>query len=1087
MNKFEGVQSLILSSVDKNQLVSAGAGSGKTTIMVEKILELILQDKVKVENLLVVTFTVLAAGEMKERLIKRLENELENTENKDKILENIEKIKTASIDTIDGFASKTIKKYFYELEISPNIEIISDATRDYYLTLAMKKTIEKFSKNENIGILLDVFGGNKRNFEPLENLILETYNNIINLEDYDTFLTKARNEYLNGLKSENVVNMHICSNANKLKKIIIESIPAVESGVGEKLKNFEKTLENFNEKMSLNYNLQILFSMVEPSFSSKETKDNQILGEVKSEIKDFFEIRKTLKENSLDENFELKNEKILPLFDNFVEILREFIENYKKIKEKNDLIDFNDLNRLMLKLLSNEKIATELKNKYTHIFIDEYQDVNPLQDKLLSAIVGENTTVFMVGDVKQSIYGFRGASPEWFLKKYHHYKTKSDSGAVFDMNVNFRSNPVILNFINQVFSRLMTEQTSDIDYKRDCMIEPKQEIFDTDKVKIRLFSNKDEDKEFEHGIYSVKNHKNEIQNSVKLRQANFVAKTITELLNQEIFDLKSGQKRPIRYSDIAILSRSEKDDDILNLIDVLKSNAIPVSVNNSLNMRGEGVKLILSILKCLIGVADDVDLTACFMSIGGASVDDVVRLRDKEKTFRQNLEDNLQDKLVLSFFEKLNLIKEKSYTMSNDELIRLILNDMKLKYFILRKEEGSKQVDLIEEFLQKLSPIECGLGIYEFIQMLESNVNKNSDFQTQDNENSVTIQTIHKSKGLEYPIVILYNTGKTFLYTKHNETINFNSQIGLGFDFYDTTERTKSFSLPKYAIQIQNDLKSYKEELRLLYVAMTRAKNKLFVVGTYSPNSLSSNLIKTSYSNMLLSLFLNNIIDGHFENDVCDFSLIENEDECIQEKNSNFEKITWENREFSYNFSEKFNIPFKNTVTGLNSMQNQNNKFESKKVFTAGVQIDSEEDKALVGVHYHSALEKLDFSKEYEKNTDYNDVDYGKIQLAHKILSGITKNAKLHKEAMFTMYVPYNQIVESDFDDKVLVQGVVDLIIERENSIDIVDYKFSKLSVKKLKEKYAEQLKLYKLAVESAFSKKVEHMYIYSVNTGELV
>ena len=224
MKVFNGVQGEILKANKKNQLVSAGAGSGKTTVMIEKISNLLINDNVDVENILVVTFTVLAAQEMKERLIKKLKDVIldAETHEKERILSIIEKIDTASIDTIDGFASKTIKKYFYDLEISPNIEIISDATRDYYLTKAMKKTFNEYAKNsDDIHLVLDLFGGNRRNFETLEDLIMMGYNNVINIEDYEKFLNDCVNEYCDSIKSENVLNEHLCNIAKKLSNEII--------------------------------------------------------------------------------------------------------------------------------------------------------------------------------------------------------------------------------------------------------------------------------------------------------------------------------------------------------------------------------------------------------------------------------------------------------------------------------------------------------------------------------------------------------------------------------------------------------------------------------------------------------------------------------------------------------------------------------------------------------------------------------------------------------------------------------------------------------------------------------------------------
>ncbi len=1094
MKTFSGVQGEILKANKKNQLVSAGAGSGKTTVMIEKIAGLLLEKKVEVENLLIVTFTVLAAGEMKERLIKKLKEELNKVEGQEqeRILSLIEKLDTANIDTIDGFASKTIKKYFYDLNISPNIEIISDATKDYYLTKAMKKTFDEASKEKlDVELMLDLFGGNRRNFDNLEDLIMSSYNNIINLQDYEKFLQGVVGEYENSIKSECVVNEYICNTANRILRAIRDEYSIFTNQVQEKLNMVVENLNKFNFSVSFKTNLQSLNGFESVRFSQKEKDENEGLKQIIDEIKNLIEIKDDLEKNKINLNYEENNQKIINYLLIFINLLKKFIKNYNKIKEKNNLIDFNDLNRLMLKLLENENIRHELQNKFHYIFIDEYQDVNPLQDELMNRLTGESTTVFMVGDVKQSIYGFRGSSPEWFLSKYDKMKKFKETEDVFDMNVNFRSCPTILNFINIIFNKLMTKEIADIDYKSDCEIEPKRDDIVDEKVKILLVEKTDENV-VEKGVYSVKNNQY-AESKRKDKEAVLVAKTITELIGTEFYDANSKSRRKLTYSDIAILTHSDKDEKSLSLIDALKQCAIPLNLNNKLEVdSSEIIRLVLSILKCITKTADDVDYLATFLSLTDLTIDDVTEIRDKNFSFYENLkiiqENLIKNDIFLkinSGFEILEEITQASYTMTNSELISYILNNKKLKYYILQKQYGEKELKLLEEFVMKLSSVEDALGLAEFIEVVESNVNANGDFTSIDKEDSVTLQTIHKSKGLEYPVVILYNSSKTFSYLRDNDAINFNADIGFGVDYFDTSNRIKMDSLTKFAIRLANNKKGYKEELRLLYVALTRAKNKLIITGTISNKKLGE-INKTSYTNMLLSCFENQITENGLEKEHFKIEFVEDLD-LLKIKNNEDRDFDVVGENFSYINQEKFNIPLKNTVTGINSEHYQSSGYEIKNVFNKSTQYETE-DRVLTGVHYHSALEMLDLTKEYIKNTDFKDVDYNKIKLAHERLSPLAKNAvNIKKEADFMMYVPYSEITNSTIQDRVLVQGVVDLIVEKENSIILVDYKFSRLPANVLKEKYAEQLKLYKHAIEEAIKKPVEHMFIYSINTGELV
>ncbi len=1084
MKEFKGVQADILKSQANNQLVSAGAGSGKTTVMIEKIANLILRDKVPVENLLVVTFTVLAANEMKDRLIKKFQSLLQDAPESEheEILSLIDQIKTASIDTIDGFSSKTIKKYFYELNISPNFELISDSSRDYYLTQSMKKTLDEFSKDaDKINILLDLFGGRRRDLKIVENIVMDMYNDVINIENYNEFLDNSIEEYKNNAIAEKIVNEKLNFEVDKLRKSIIENY---SGALGQKIQSIMKILENINPNLMLKANL-ISLNVEFPTFTIKEKKDAPELLDFFASYKDFLAFLNDLKANNIDANFDKNNETIVKYYSLLVELVKKFIENYNAKKSKYNLIDFNDLNRLMVKLLKIDRVRKELNEKYKYIFIDEYQDVSLLQDSIMSLLVGENTTLFTVGDVKQSIYGFRGASPEWFLKKYNDYQL-AHTGDVFKMNVNFRSNPKIMSFVNVLFSSLMTKGSADIDYETDCIIDAQRGDIVDDKVKLLLVKKPENENEEPSGIYSVKQDEMGAQKrSANYLEAVMVLKQITSLVGTEFYDADSKTYRTLEYKDIAILSRAEKDGAVSTLIDVLRQANVPVGINNRLNISSsEGIKLILSILKCVANTADDVDLLAVFYALTDLSVDELAQVRDVSTSLYENFKSSENANVRLGF-AILEDIKTNSFTKTNSELIRYILNDKKLKYYLLQTLEGERELMLIDEFLHKLSPLEDNLGLKEFVDVVESSISKSSSFEEVDKENCVSILTIHRSKGLEFPVVILYNSGKVLGFNNEIDLVNFNADIGFGVDYFDSASRTKSYSLTKYAIKQQNFVKGYKEELRLLYVALTRAKNKLIITGQYTNKLLTDEIKNSSFLNMILSCYKNRLNDLH---DEVEFNFLEDVEptESAEQNSQDFDELYID---FKYKNSEKFNIPFKNTVTGLNSQQSQTSRFDTKRWLMPDVQIDAEEDRAAMGTHYHQTLEALDFLNEYQQpETKFEDVDYEKIKMAHEQIKKLCVGAKdVKKEAEFMMFVPYNEVVAgSNLTDKVLIQGVVDLLIEFENEMVIVDYKFSHLPIDILKKKYAEQLSLYKLAVERAYHKPVKQMFIYSINTGEL-
>ncbi|MCQ2555940.1 MAG: UvrD-helicase domain-containing protein, partial [Clostridia bacterium] len=459
---FNVEQNAILDSNAQHQLVSAGAGSGKTTVLIEKLTRLILKEKVPVNSLLVVTFTVLAAEEMKGRLIASMQEQLSLTNSKEeaeRILSLIEQIKVADISTIDGFASQSIKKYFYELEIAPNVEIISDATRDYYMTRAMKKSIEELSEEEEkINLLLDIFGKDQRSLDNLEQYVLNTYFNIINLDNPEEFIEKSKQAYVNSPLAEQIVNDQVCASVDTLKNAYDFDDTIYDEETKSMMNPKREALNAIDNKNSLKENLTALFGLDLNKYGKELCKQYESVSYLNTKVKELDDYRAFLLRKGIDASFDEKGTEILNYFNYFIELLQKFMQNYATLKAKNNLLDFNDLTRLMLELLSVDKIKQEFHNKYKYIFVDECQDINPLQDKLLCELCGKDTHTFMVGDVKQSIYGFRGAVPELFLQKYDAYKENSTLGSAFDMKCNYRSNPTILAFIDEKFSEFMTKE-----------------------------------------------------------------------------------------------------------------------------------------------------------------------------------------------------------------------------------------------------------------------------------------------------------------------------------------------------------------------------------------------------------------------------------------------------------------------------------------------------------------------------------------------------------------------------------------------------------------------------------------------------
>ena len=796
--------------------------------------------------------------------------------------------------------------------------------------------------------------------------------------------------------------------------------------------------------------------------------------------------------------------------DGFIKLLRLFINTYDRLKSEKDVMDFSDLERKMLDLLQQEEIINDFHNTYKYIFVDEYQDINPMQDELINTLLSTSGNLFMVGDVKQSIYGFRQSTPELFIQAYKNYKENTDLGTAFDMNINFRSAPEILKFNNEIYSHLMTEQSADIDYANTSQFKPKREDFPKTQAVEILIANKDNDTPDapESGIYSIQNHLDSSNKfSAHTLEIDLVVDKIKSLLGTDFYDSGLKQTRKLKYSDIAILSREIGSEKVQNLAKALSQNNIPISIVKKTNLKeSEGVNKILSLLKIINHTAGDIDYAYLFTSpLVNIDYNELLHIHTNHRValydnLCQYANDNTDD-LAIKIKYGFNLCDElrmASSTLNVAELIDVILNKYHLRQHLLANLKGYEQVNILDEFLNTLSPEEKNLSISKFIDVIEKNLNTVNEVVARDSINSVTIQTIHASKGLEYPVVILFNTGKQFRYITDHKDLNFDLELGIGMEYYDLNARKRQESPTRYAITLKNREKAYKEELRLLYVATTRAKNKLIITGCCSEDKLKNNtLSRDNYLNLILSTYYGQIntkplaVEYNFANckiNIFDYLSSNSEQVMRNDKLLSDDTVVNYNINYTYPHLNESNISIKNNVTALSRTLNDEYNIAPIKLNLGENLQATTDDLAQIGTQYHNALSSVDYCCAYAYNGDDADIDETLIKLAYDKISPIANGAiRQFNEKQFMMYVPYKDIYpDSDLDKRIMVQGIIDLIIEFDDHLVLIDYKYSNLPIHKLTEKYRTQIMLYKLALERAFKKPVTQSLIYSIKTGDL-
>ncbi len=1116
MTKFDPQQQAILDCSDQHQLVSAGAGSGKTTVMIQKIVDLLLNNQAKPDELLVVTFTNLASMEMRDRLTQKLTEALVATRDENekiRIQTLLDEIQTAAVSTIDGFCSKMLKKYFYKSSLDPEIKIISSFSQEYYINKALEQAIKQYNQTneEDLIVLCDIFEKNKRNLDELKKSLLKAFNYCICQKDYDKFLNSILSQYTDfNTPSAKYVNTHICNKICYHANTILRLLPMLSD-----FPNLHKMMDSFCthllqvDKNDLSKTISILNTCEMYNFRKSETiVDNYDYEQLKIHAE---AIKSFIKEVEFLNNL---TDELIPSISHhltsFMDLLKLFVQTYSSLKQDNNVMDFSDLERKMLDILKNKEILNEFHSSYKYIFVDEYQDINPMQDELINTLLADSSNLFLVGDVKQSIYGFRQSTPELFVETYKNYKKNTNLGSAFDMKINFRSAPEILEFNNEIFCHLMTEKDAGIDYAGSSQFEPRNKDYPTTRAVEIYAINSDikPEQTIASGTYSVNNHINlSSLTTCHDYEINLVVNKIKELINTDVFDAKTKTNRPLQYSDIAILSRGIVGSSIQKLAKTLQMHNIPINISKSTKIKNsEALNKILAILRILNNTASDIDYTYLFTSplvklnyadIINIYADHSLSLYDNMCQYIQNNNDELAIKLKYGF----NLCEEFKIvysSMNTVELIDTILNRYHLRQHLIASDKGYEQLNILDEFLSTLSNEDKNLPLAKFIDLIEKNLNSKNEIITRDSLNSVTIQTIHASKGLEYPVVILFDCGNQFQYMRDRDELNFDLELGIGMQYYNLDSRMRLESPTRYAIKLKNREKAYKEELRLLYVATTRAKNKLIITGCCSKDKLyNNNLSSDNFINLILSAYYGKIntntinTDYRFAN--CNISLIDSVDiDNVSSINSSNtlcdDDIIKQNIAFTYPYMAETNISIKNNVTAISRTLNDEYNIAPIKLNLSENLNATTDDLAQIGTMYHNVLSNIDFSSPYTYQNQNDDIDESLIKLAHTKISPLAKNCiKQYNEKQFMMYIPYNEIYkDSNVTTKILVQGVIDLILEFDDHVVLIDYKYSNSNIKNLRTRYNTQLYLYQLAIERALHKPVTQSYIYSIKSADL-
>lgn len=900
--KWTKEQRQVIESRNTNLLVSAAAGSGKTAVLIERIIELVLDEKnpIDINKLLVVTFTKLAASEMRERVSKAIEKKLEENPENEHLQKQLLLLSGADITTIDSFCKDVLISYAHLVNLDSNIKVIDPSENEVLAKEVMEELFEElYENNDETFLRLVDWYAKKNTDEGLLQLLLNV-NNFVNSHPFPKIWLNEKAEFFNtSTKDDNFylenyildiakdVDMDLeffkLSIKNNLKKI--ENYPELEkyvnmyntlldalSVVKESLKTFLKDNTKFDELKKSSYEfLNSNFGSFRISKCDEEVKE--IYKKVKKELDSIkLEIAESLGALNLDlENIKKESDLIYPYVRSISDVVIKFKEKFWERKQKFNYVDFADIEHLALEILVDidedgntkpSKTALEYQEKYTEVFIDEYQDSNLVQEILLSAVAKENNR-FMVGDVKQSIYRFRQADPSIFIEKYENYKKIEDDIDSFNKKImlyaNFRSRKEILEGTNLVFSKIMKKETGELDYTVDERLNPMASFKESDEnvggaVEILLVDEKSDDEDEDEIILTDEYSEDfEEMKSFKLECIK-IANTIYNMMNNKenpfkVYDKNFDDYRKVEYKDIVILMRSPSSNTKI-LEEVFLEYDIPIYAES---MGGYfdtfEVDTIINLLKIIDNPMQDIPLiSVMYSTIYNFTSTELseIRLVDRELKFYELLmkiledEDieirvNLKEKIA-KFISDLKLFIQKKSLVSADELIWFLYKYTGYYNYVGLLDMGEQRKTNLMLLFEKAKNYEKNSykGLFNFVNYIQK-ISLKSDVSEakliSEDANVVRIMSIHKSKGLEFPIVFLANTNKKFNFRADDSNLVLHQKLGFGAVVYDMDKKTSFNSIMKKKIEKFKKNEQIAEEMRLLYVAMTRAKEKLIITG----------------------------------------------------------------------------------------------------------------------------------------------------------------------------------------------------------------------------------------------------------------
>lgn len=1152
-------------------LVSAAAGSGKTMVLVQRLMDKICDPEINADitDFLVITYTRAAASELKTRVLKEINRRISDEPQNRHLRRQAVLGMKAHISTIHGFCADLLRENAHILDISPDFRVADETECAIIKEAVLEKVLnEKYDNIENdpdftafTQLLIETRGDRK-----LTEAVLDAYTKLQSHPNHDEWMNIQEKQ----LDLKNVTDLSETVWGREIIKYAIDvsghclyrmknayaemqAYPDMLKAYGDSFCVTIKSIEDFIKALETGWDAA--YEKKDILFPTARVKGYDDLKKVRSDCKKILENTSKLFDGCSTELLD-DMKSVAKETRGLYGVLRAFEAEYTAEKRRRGIVDFSDQEHLALKLLYDFEngcptdIARTVSTRFREVMVDEYQDVNAVQEQIFSSVSQNGKNLFMVGDVKQSIYRFRMADPTIFLGKYLSFSdydgdTEKPFKVIFQSN--FRSEKGILDAVNYIFSNLMSEKFGEMDYTKKEFLNPGADYPESDESPV------------EYDILEVNG--DDAPDKIQA-EAEFIASRIRELVENGTVIWDKGEYRPLKYDDFTILLRSLKNR-AWQYAAALEALGIPVDLPKDASFfESYEISLMMSFMAVIDNPRQDIPLVAVLTSpLFRFTPDELAEIRTENRNatiFDALVKRSENEKKCADFVAVLNDFRFLAAELSADKLIWHIYNSTGLIELLNASQGGEDRRNnliILTEYARKFE--ENGYkGLFRFVNYLKAMAEKGGKADNDVSGSSgVKIMTIHKSKGLEFPIVILADTTHKFNLQDVTKPILFHQELGTGLYKRDRKRRIKYPTVARLAVSKKIVSESLAEELRVLYVALTRAKNRLIMVtsvadaekeiakyhlgGEYPTPPVLLEGVR-SYAGWLLYTALQrpesieifkpevpiyNITgDTPWNMRIVKYAPAEpvkkigGDNVTVIKPNADIVKELTEKLSYVYPFESSVALPSKMTATELKGRVLDREIAEDAQNMVKPVKklrrpVFETKEKPLTGSERGTALHQTMQYINYGCCTDIEGIQNELARLVddrfitaqqaacvdpQKILRffksdvgrKIQSSLNVKREFKFSLLVPANKLTESDACDKILFQGVIDCFYEDEEGINVIDFKTDYITEENFGDKisqYSAQVSSYIAAIGRITGKKTAKAYLYFFSNEQLV